>query len=259
MLGIKDRVVVITGGTQGLGKAIAIEFARFGAKVVIASRDKLKGEKTLKELKELTKNCIYKKTDVTDYKQMQKLISFAVNKFGGIDFMINNAGIFIGGFITELKIGDWKKVFDVNVNGIFYGTKFAAEEMIKNGNGGRIINISSIIGVTGKLGCSAYAATKGALNAFTKNVAIDLAKYNIMVNAIIPGVCDSEINEHISNDERKRSESYIPLKRWARPEEIAKSTVFLCSNLSTYITGHLLIVDGGYLAGKEISETNSVL
>jgi len=259
MLGIKDRVVVITGGTQGLGKAIAIEFARFGAKVVIASRDKLKGEKTLKELKELTKNCIYKKTDVTDYKQMQKLISFAVNKFGGIDFMINNAGIFIGGFITELKIGDWKKVFDVNVNGIFYGTKFAAEEMIKNGNGGRIINISSIIGVTGKFNCSAYAATKGAINAFTKNVAIDLAKYNIMVNAIIPGVCDSEINEHISNDERKRSESYIPLKRWARPEEIAKSTVFLCSNLSTYITGHLLIVDGGYLAGKEISETNSVL
>jgi len=259
MLGIKDRVVVITGGTQGLGKAIAIEFARFGAKVVIASRDKLKGEKTLKELKELTKNCIYKKTDVTDYKQMQKLISFAVNKFGGIDFMINNAGIFIGSFITELKIGDWKKVFDVNVNGIFYGTKFAAEEMIKNGNGGRIINISSIIGVTGKFNCSAYAATKGAINAFTKNVAIDLAKYNIMVNAIIPGVCDSEINEHISNDERKRSESYIPLKRWARPEEIAKSTVFLCSNLSTYITGHLLIVDGGYLAGKEISETNSVL
>ncbi len=238
---------------------MAKEFALFGASIVIASRNKKKGKKALDELKSITKNCIFIQTDVTDHSQVSNLVQNAVLEFGHIDFMINNAGAFIGGKLTDIKVEDWKKIFEVNVNGIFYGTRLAAKEMINAGRGGRIVNISSIIGITGKFKCSAYASSKGALNMFTKNAAIELAPYNILVNAIVPGVCDSEINLHINKEERKRSEGQIPLKRWARPEEIARSTVFLCSELSTYITGHLLVVDGGYLAGKEISEAGSIL
>ena len=259
MLGIEGKVAVITGGTRGLGKAMAIELAKYGAKVVIAARDEVIGDRTIKELEKITEYCLYKKTDVTSYEQMSELMAAAVSRFKKIDFMINNAGIFAGGSLPDIEPEGWRRIFDVNLNSIFYGTRLASKEMIKNGQGGRIINVSSIIGITGKLNCSAYAATKGAINTFTKNAAIDLAKYKILVNAIVPGVCDSEINEHIKSRERKKSESYIPLGRWARPEEIAKSTAFLCSDLATYVTGQMLIVDGGYLAGKEITEEGSVL
>ena len=259
MSGIKDKVAVITGGSQGLGKAMAREFATYGAGVVIASRNKETGDKALSEIREITEECCFIQTDVTDYSQVANLIKQAVRQFGQIDFMINNAAIFKGDTVTDITFEDWKSIFDTNVNGVLYCTQLAAKEMIARGRGGRIVNVSSIIGVTGKLKCSAYAASKGAINSFTKNAAIELAPYNILVNAIVPGVCDSEINLHISKKDRRRSESQIPLQRWARPEEIAKSTVFLCSELSTYITGHLLVVDGGYLAGKEISGTSSIL
>jgi NAD(P)-dependent dehydrogenase (short-subunit alcohol dehydrogenase family) len=261
LLKIKNKVVVITGGTSGLGKAMAKEFALNGAKVVIAARNQKHGEKTLNVLKEITGNCIFIRTDVSKYEQVEDLISAAVDNYGAIDFMINNAAIFtgIGDSIVDIKTRDWKKIFDVNVNGVFYGTQIAAKEMIKKGKGGRIVNVSSIIGVGGKLNCSSYAATKGAINSFTKNAAIDLAKHNILVNAIVPGVCNTEINASVPGNERKMQETKIPLGRWAEPEEIAKSTVFLCSGLSSYMTGQLLIVDGGYLAGKEVSESDSVL
>ena len=259
MLGLENKVAVITGGTRGLGKAIAKEFGIFGAKVVIAARDQVKGERTLNELREFIKKCIFIKTDVTKYQQVEDLIFKTINELGGIDFMINNAAIFIGNSVVDIKNEDWQKILDVNMNGVFYCTKVAAKEMIKQGRGGRIVNVSSIIGVTGKIYCSAYTATKGAINSFTKNVAIDLAKYNILVNSIVPGVCDTEINAPIKGAERRKSEAKIPLNRWAKPEEVAKGVIYLCSNLSTYVTGHNLVVDGGYTAGKEISEIDSVL
>ncbi len=261
MLGIKDRTVVITGGTSGIGKATAKEFAILDAKIVIAARNQQRGDKTLNELKKITDNCIFVKTDISDYRQVENLISRASSRFGTIDFMINNAADFtgVGDSVVELQAEDWKRIFDVNMNGVFYCTQVAAKEMIKQDKGGRIVNVSSIIGVTGKLNCSSYAATKGAINSFTKNAAIDLAKYNILVNAIAPGVCNTEINSSVPEEERKRQETKIPLGRWAEPEEVAKSILYLCSDLSTYVTGQLLIVDGGYLAGKEISESDSAL
>jgi 3-oxoacyl-[acyl-carrier protein] reductase len=261
MLGIKDKVAVITGGTRGIGKATAEEFALLKAKVVIAARDKDRGEKTLDELRKITDDCIFVKTDISEYNQVKNLISTAVNRFEAIDFMINNAADFtgVGDSVVDIKTEDWQKIFDVNVNGVFYCTQIAAKEMIKEGKGGKIVNVSSIIGVTGKLNCSSYAATKGAINLFTKNAAIDLAKYNILVNAIVPGVCNTEINASVPEEERQKQETKIPLGRWAEPEEIAKSIVYLCSELSSYMTGQLLIVDGGYLAGKEISEADSAL
>lgn len=261
MLGIANKVVVITGGTKGLGKAMAKEFALLGAKVVIAARNQEYGKKALNELKKITNNCIFIKVDISKYEQVENLISKTVSKFEGIDFMINNAAIFtgVGDSIVDIKTLDWQQIFDVNMNGVFYCTQIAAKEMIKQGRGGRIVNVSSIIGVTGKLNCSSYAATKGAINSFTKNVAIDLAKHAILVNAIVPGVCNTEINDSVPKKERIKQEAKIPLGRWAEPEEIAKSVIYLCSDLSTYMTGQLLVVDGGYLAGKEISEIDSVL
>jgi len=261
MLGINNKVVVITGGTRGIGKTIAKEFALLGAKIAITARNQELGEKALRELKEITGNCIFIKTDVSKYKQVENLISSVVKKFGAIDFMINNAANFksVGDSVIDIETKDWQKIFDINMNGVFFCTQIAAREMIKQGNGGRIVNVSSIIGVTGKLNCSSYAATKGAINSFTQNAAIDLSRYNILVNAIVPGICNTEINAGIPKKTREIQEAKIPLGRWAEPEEIAKGVIYLCSDLSTYMTGQLLIVDGGYLAGKEISEIDSVL
>ncbi len=259
MLGIDNKIAVITGASQGLGKAMAVELARFGAKVVIASRKEKAGEETASTIKQITPDCFYQKTDVTEYNQVETLISKTVDRFGGIDYMISNAGIFIGGAFGDIRRDDWLRLMDVNLNGLFYCGQIASREMIKSGNGGRIINISSIVGTTAKLNCSAYAASKGAVNALTKNMAVELAPYNILVNAVIPGVCDSEINAHIPEEDRKKSMSRIPLNRWGLPAEIAKSVVYLCSDLSTYVTGETLAVDGGYLAGKEITESGNTL
>jgi len=261
LLGIKKKVIVITGGTKGIGKTIAEEFALLGAKVVIAARNHKLGKKSLKELKKITDHCIFVRTDISKYKQVKNLISATINEFGAIDFMINNAANFtsVGDSVVDIKIKDWQKIFEVNMNGVFYCTQIAAKEMIKQGSGGRIINVSSIIGITGKLNCSSYASTKGAINSFTKNAAIDLAKHNILVNVIAPGVCNTEINANIPKKAKKIQEAKIPLGRWAEPAEIAKGVIYLCSDFSSYVTGQLLIIDGGYLAGKEISEIDSVL
>ena len=148
---------------------------------------------------------------------------------------------------------------DVNLSGVYYGARAAGRRMIEQGEGGRIVNVSSIIGVVGKLLCSAYAASKGAVNTLTRNLAIDLAPHGILVNAIVPGVCDSEINAHVAESDRRRSEAKIPLGRWGSPAEIAKGVVFLCSDMATYVTGTTLIVDGGYTTGSETRSGDSVL
>jgi NAD(P)-dependent dehydrogenase (short-subunit alcohol dehydrogenase family) len=259
MLGVDGKVAIVTGGSRGLGKTMCHELANNGVKVAFASRNEEAGHRALKELKKTTDDCFYIKTDVRDYTQVQNLVKKTVEKFGMLDFMINNAGIFIGSSILDIKQEDLHNIFKVNVFGLIYCTQIAAKEIIKEGHGGRIINVSSIIGMTGKLGCSAYTATKGAVNALTKNMAIDLAPYNILVNTIVPGVCDSEINAHIGEEGRKISMKKIPLNRWASPEEIAKGVLYLCSDLSTYVTGESLVIDGGYLSGKEISESDSIL
>ena len=248
MIGIEDKVAVITGGSKGIGKATAKELAKFGAKIVIAARDERVGEKTIKELSEITKNCIFQKTDITKYNQVEALISKAVEEFGSIDFMVNNAGFYIGDLFINIKREDWFSVFDVNLNGLFYCSQIAAREMVKRGNGGRIINISSIIGIVGEPECSTYTASKGAVISLTKNMAIDLAKYGILVNSVAPGMINTEINEYYPDKERRKITERIPLNRWGEPEEIAKSVVFLCSDLSTYVTGEILVVDGGLLS-----------
>lgn len=259
MIGIENKVAVVTGGTRGLGKVMAAELARFGANVMIGARDAEIGGAALRDLHTITDRAAFEPIDVTRYEDVERLIARAVAEFGGVDFMVNNAGTFIGGTPTELSIEDWSRVIDVNLNGVFYGARAAARQMIEQGRGGRIVNVSSIIGVTGKLLSSAYAASKGGVNALTKNLAIDLADHGILVNAIVPGVCDTEINADIPKNERRKSEAKIPLHRWAQAKEIANGVVYLCSDLSTYVTGEILVVDGGYLAGKEVRTDDSVL
>lgn len=259
MLDIEDKVAVVTGGTRGLGKVMALELARNGAAVVVGARDQAIGRQAIEDLGSITERAVFQPTDVSEYGDLERLVTRAVEEFGGVDFMINNAGIFIGGTPTELSIEDWGAVIDVNLSGVFYGSRAAAAQMIEQGRGGRIVNVSSIIGVTGKLLSSAYAAAKGGVNALTRNLAIDLADHDILVNTIVPGVCDTEINADITADERTKSEAKIPLRRWARPEEIAAGVVYLCSDLATYVTGSTLVVDGGYLAGKEVRAGDSVL
>lgn len=259
MLDIENKVIIVTGGSRGLGKAMVFELAKSGAKIVIASRDRKNAEKTIKEVSKITKECLYVKTDISKPEETDNLASETVERFSKIDILINNAAIFIGGEFEDIKLSEWKKIFDINLNGVFYCSRSVSNHMIEKSIKGRIINISSIIGLAGKTGCCAYATSKSAVNMLTKSMAIDLAKYGILVNALAPGVCDSEINSHITEQDRKKSESNIPLKRWAKPEEIAKSVLYLCSGLSTYVNGEILTVDGGYLTGKETSKDISIL
>ena len=259
MLGIDDKIAVVTGATQGLGKAMAFELAAHGAKLVLAARGEAGGARTVEELSATGASCIFQPTDVSRHDDVEALVDRAVDQYGRVDIMINNAGIFIGGSPTEMAVDDWNRVIDVNLSGVYYGARAAGRRMIEQGDGGRIVNVSSIIGVVGKLLCSAYTASKGAVNALTRNLAIDLARYGILVNAIVPGVCDSEINAHVAIDDRRRSEAKIPLGRWGSPAEIAKGVVFLCSDMATYVTGTTLIVDGGYVTGTETRSEDSIL
>ncbi len=175
------------------------------------------------------------------------LIDSAVERFKKLDIMVNNAGILVPGTATELTEDDWDRQMSVNLKGMFFCTKHAILQMVKQGNGGRVINVSSVTGLSNLPGTSAYCASKGAVNEFTREAAIDYAKYGITVNAINPGIVATEMTKEILRDEklRKKLLESTPAGRFGQPEDIGGAAVFLALDESNFITGHTLVVDGG--------------
>ncbi|PEL13248.1 SDR family NAD(P)-dependent oxidoreductase [Bacillus sp. AFS017336] len=246
---LKEKIAIITGGGSGIGRATAIRFAKEGAKIVIADLNDKTGEEALGLIKELGAEAIFVKTNVADSKSIQNLINKTVNHFGGIDILFNNAGIGNSELRSvDLDEAEWNSVIDTNLKSVFLGIKYAIPELIKSGNG-VIINTASLLGLKGKKFVSAYNASKGGVILLTQNAALEYGKYNIRVNAIAPGIIDTNIIERWKNDERKwpimsRANA---LGRIGSPDEVASVALFLASEEASFVTGTTLSVDGGGL------------
>lgn len=246
MTELKDKVAVVTGGASGIGLATAKAFLAKGAKVVIGDYNEDSGKAVEQQLKETFENVLFVRTDVADEQSVENLVKTAVDQFGQLDIIFNNAGIGIQKPTHELTDEEYKRVIAVNQDGVFYGIKYALREMLKTG-GGAIINTSSILGTVGEPTSIPYAASKGAVNLITKSVALEYADRNIRVNAVAPGFIESGlVNKESLGDFYDGLVAKHPVGRLGNPEEIAHAVVFLAEN--DFVTGTTIHVDGGYTA-----------
>lgn len=248
MFDIAGKTAVITGGTSGIGLATAQAFLDKGANVVIAGRNEKRGAEALEALGGASDALVFYQCDTSNEDEVKALIDFAVEKFGSLDIMYNNAGIGMAAPIDEMSGEDFRKLIDINLTGVFYGIKYAAIQMKKQGTGGAIVSTSSIEGAVGDPTLPSYNAAKGGVNLMTKSAALALAKDGIRVNTVNPGYIQTGmVNEDIQG---KDGIAYLvglqPLGRLGNPEEIAHGVVFLVEN--TFVTGTHLYIDGGYTA-----------
>jgi len=252
MQDLLNKVAIVTGGRRGMGKADAMALAKAGAKVVVADISLEDCEKVAEEIKKQKGEAIAVKCDVTSKEDIDNMIQAAVDKWGKVDILVNNAGICNFKPFLDLTEEDWDKTLDVNLKGYFLCAQAAAKEMAKQ-KSGAIVNIASIamgqVGV-GFQNLTHYCASKGGIVAMTEAMALELAPYNIRVNAIAPGAIDTPMVDPLRTDKATMDglTDGIPMKRMGRPEEIANPVVFLASDASSYMTGAVVVVDGGWLA-----------
>ncbi|HBL05839.1 MULTISPECIES: 3-oxoacyl-[acyl-carrier-protein] reductase [unclassified Clostridium] len=241
----KGKNVVVTGGSRGIGRAIAIEFGKKGANVVInyVSSD-AEAEKVAEEIKSLGGNAILVKGDISSFEEGKKLIDETVKVFGTIDILINNAGITKDGLIMRMKEEHFDKVIDINLKGVFNTCKSAVSHMLKQ-RSGKIINISSVVGVVGNAGQANYAASKAGVIGLTKSIAKEVGARGITVNAVAPGFIKSDMTDVLSEKVKDGMLGLIPLNRFGNVEDVARTVVFLASEGGDYITGQVINVDGG--------------
>jgi len=242
---LKDQVVVITGGAQGIGKSIATLFASEGAKLVLSDIDEATVQATAAQIgKEKNVETLGVKGNVSQITDCEKLVEASLDKFSRIDILINNAGITRDNLLMRMSDDEWDSVIAVNLKGVFNCTKAAIRPMMK-ARKGRIVNIASVVGQMGNAGQANYSASKGGVISLTKTCAREFASRNILVNAIAPGFIRTRMTEALTEDQKKKLLDLIPLGRLGEPEDIAKVALFLCSEESSYITGHVVSVNGG--------------
>lgn len=241
---LKNKIALITGSSRGIGRATALLFAREGAKVVVnCSSSEKEANRVVDEIKTLGSDAVCIKCDVSDEKQVKRMVEEAVRKFGKIDILVNNAGIVFDVPFKERTVEQWKRTMDVNLLGAFLCSKYVAPHMPK---GGKIVNVSSTNGIYSFHPSSAdYDASKAGVIILTRDLAQEFAP-DIFVNCIAPGWVDTAMNKDLPRDFIESESEKIYLKRFAQPEEIAKAILFLASDDASYITGITLTVDGGY-------------
>ena len=242
-----NKVALITGSSRGIGKQIAIKFAKNGYNIVVNYINKNEEvEKTIEELKQFGIEVLEAQGDISNYEQSEKIVNSTIEKFGQIDVLVNNAGITKDMLIMRMKKEDFTKVIDVNLVGTFNITKNVIPHMMKKRTG-RIINISSVVGISGNAGQCNYAASKAGIIGFTKSLAKELASRNILVNAVAPGFIETNMTDVLQKNVKEEIKKQIPLKRIGKAEDVANAVYFLTSEESSYITGQVLQVDGGML------------
>lgn len=243
---LNGKVAIVTGSSRGIGRGIALELAKEGAFIVVNySKDEDGAEKVVQEIKNLGSSAIKIKCNISSYDECTSLVNEAIKHFGKIDILVNNAGISIIGLFMDASKEEIDKMVGNNLLGTMYMTRNVLPHMLSKG--GNIVNISSMWGNVGASCETLYSTTKGGINLFTKALAKEMAMSNIRVNAIAPGVIDTDMNGFLSESDRKELEEEIPFGRFGDPSEIGKAAVFLCSSDSSYVTGQVLTVDGGFI------------
>jgi 3-oxoacyl-[acyl-carrier protein] reductase len=241
----EGKVALVTGGTRGIGRAIAAAFSSLGVDVAITGRDAARVAEAARELsREAPRAVKGVAMDVADRDAVDSAVKALVQERGRIDILVNNAGIARDNLLMRMKPDDWESVIATNVNGLYYCSQAVLRPMIRQ-RGGRIINMSSVVGLTGNPGQANYAASKAAILGFTKALAREVASRQITVNAIAPGYIETDMTRNISEDARKALFDSIPMKRIGRPEDVAATALFLASEGAGYVTGQVLSVNGG--------------
>jgi 3-oxoacyl-[acyl-carrier protein] reductase len=244
---LQNKIALVTGASRGIGRAIALRFAQQGANVAFTYLSSVeKGEALTAELEAFGVKAKGYRSDASDFKQAEELINNVVADFGTIDVLINNAGITKDGLLMRMSEEQWDSVIQVNLKSVFNLTKAVTKPMMK-AKSGSIINMTSIVGIRGNAGQANYAASKAGIIGFTKSVALELGSRNIRSNAIAPGFIETEMTGELNEAATEEWKKTIPLKRGGQAEEVADACVFLASDMSKYITGQVLQVDGGML------------
>lgn len=243
----ENKIALITGATRGIGKQIAITLANSGFDIVINYRKENKDlEDTKKEIEEAGRKCLAVQGDVSNYEDCERFIKEAIEKFGKIDVLVNNAGITRDNLLMRMKKEDFQDVLNVNLVGTFNVTKNVIPYMMKARNG-RIVNISSVVGIVGNAGQTNYSASKAGIIGFTKSLAKEVASRNILVNAVAPGFIETNMTDVLKDEIKENIAKSIPLKRMGKAEDVANVVKFLASKESSYITGQVINVDGGMI------------
>ena len=244
---LKDKVAVITGSSRGIGAAIALKLAKEGANIVLnyhSDSSKKYVDELIEKIEEYNQEVIAVQADVSKLDEAKKLIDKALNKFSKIDILVNNAGINSDNLLLRMSEDEWDKVMNVNLKGVFNCTKAAIKSMMKNRQG-KIINLTSVVGIRGNAGQANYSASKAGVIGFTKSIARELAGRNITANAVAPGFITTDMTDDIPEKSKKELKDEIPLSRLGNGEDVAELVSFLASDRSDYITGQVINVDGG--------------
>jgi NAD(P)-dependent dehydrogenase (short-subunit alcohol dehydrogenase family) len=250
----KAKTAIVTGGGSGIGEAIAIRLAEEGADVAIHDLDEQAAEATADKIRQLGRKGLAIPTDVADAEQVRRSIALTLEVFGHIDIVVNNAGINLYKFAGEFTDEEWLRIIAVNLHGVWYYCRHVLDHFLERGRG-NIVNIASVGAFQTSFNRVPYMASKGGVVSMTKALATDLASRNIRVNAVAPGLTETGMTHWRSTGDQRELGNYLtPMGRWGLPREVADAVLFLASEESSYITGHILCVDGGLLAGNPIGK-----
>jgi len=249
---LQNKVAIVTGGTSGIGRDTAVLFAKEGARVVVAGRRQAEGQETIDLIRAAGGDSIFVPTDVSKTADVQALVQKTIKTFGRVDIGFNNAGI-EGNWlpIAEQAEEDFDRTIAINLKGVWLCLKYEIQQMLKQGAGGAIVNMSSVAGFIGSAGASTYCATKHGVIGLTKGAALETATKGIRVNAICPAVIETPMGERLfgAPEARKFSLGLHPIGRFGQPMEVAEAVLWMCSDRASFMTGQSLVLDGGFLAG----------
>ncbi len=249
---LKDKVAIITGGGSGFGEVTARLFAREGAAIMIADINGEAAQTVADSIAAEGGQAVWARTDVTSSSSVEAMVQAALNRFGRVDILFNNAGIEGFGTVVDTDENAWERIFAVHVRGTYLCSKYALPAMIEGRRGGSVVNVSSVAGLVGIRNMTAYSAAKGAILSMTRSMAVDFAQYGVRVNCVAPGTTMTPMGQRLVEGDTPEQlalrMSRYPLNRFGRPEEIANAVLFLASDESSYATGSCLVIDGGLTA-----------